>query len=61
MVCPQLASPRNGRVSVSGRTVEDNATYSCRVGFKLTGSAERECQQDGKWSGIEPVCSCKLL
>ena len=61
MVCPRLAPPRNGKVSVSGRTATDTATYSCRVGFKLRGPAKRECQQDGKWSGIEPVCSSKLL
>ncbi|KAM6182378.1 complement C2 [Erethizon dorsatum] len=34
----------------------DKVRYSCASGLVLTGSAERECQGSGVWSGTEPLC-----
>ncbi|XP_013012075.2 complement C2 isoform X1 [Cavia porcellus] len=34
----------------------DKVTYSCASGLVLTGSAQRECQDSGVWSGTEPLC-----
>lgn len=31
-------------------------SYSCSPGYRLKGSAIRECNDDGKWSGITPKC-----
>lgn len=36
--------------------VGDKVKYRCSSDLVLTGSAERECQSDGVWSGTEPVC-----
>ena len=34
----------------------DKVSYRCSSNLVLTGSAERECQDDGVWSGMEPIC-----
>ncbi|XP_060045481.1 complement C2 isoform X2 [Erinaceus europaeus] len=34
----------------------DKVSYRCSSSLVLTGSAERECQDDGVWSGTEPIC-----
>ncbi|XP_048204078.1 complement C2 isoform X2 [Perognathus longimembris pacificus] len=31
-------------------------SYRCSSNLVLTGSAERECQSNGVWSGTEPIC-----
>uniref|UniRef100_A0A8C2S5G9 Complement C2 n=1 Tax=Capra hircus TaxID=9925 RepID=A0A8C2S5G9_CAPHI len=34
----------------------DKVRYRCSSNLVLTGSAERECQEDGVWSGTEAIC-----
>ncbi|KAM9666335.1 complement C2 [Trichechus inunguis] len=34
----------------------DKVKYRCSSNLVLTGSAERECQDNGVWSGTEPIC-----
>uniref|UniRef100_A0A8C6DUL8 Complement C2 n=1 Tax=Moschus moschiferus TaxID=68415 RepID=A0A8C6DUL8_MOSMO len=34
----------------------DKVKYRCSSNLVLTGSAERECQDDGVWSGTEAIC-----
>ncbi|XP_006875639.1 PREDICTED: complement C2 isoform X2 [Chrysochloris asiatica] len=34
----------------------DKVIYRCSSSLVLTGSKERECQEDGVWSGTEPIC-----
>ncbi|XP_058162513.1 LOW QUALITY PROTEIN: complement factor B [Dasypus novemcinctus] len=34
----------------------DTVRYRCSSNLVLTGSAERECQGNGVWSGTEPTC-----
>uniref|UniRef100_A0A8C5XQI3 Complement C2 n=1 Tax=Microcebus murinus TaxID=30608 RepID=A0A8C5XQI3_MICMU len=34
----------------------DKVSYRCSSNLVLTGSAKRECQEDGVWSGAEPIC-----
>uniref|UniRef100_A0AC11BH29 Complement C2 n=1 Tax=Ovis aries TaxID=9940 RepID=A0AC11BH29_SHEEP len=34
----------------------DKVRYRCSSNLVLTGSAERECQDDGVWSGTEAIC-----
>lgn len=55
--CGPLATPTNGVVNVpSGTTYGQTATYSCNPGYILTGSATRQCAEDGYWTGALPVC-----
>ena len=37
------------------------ARYSCSVGYKLVGLPTRVCQDNGRWSGIAPVCQRKSM
>ena len=61
MECDDLPDPANGNVELSGRTPGSTATYSCVRGYRLVGDETRTCQDDGEWSGREPVCECELL
>lgn len=51
----------NGMVSVTNRSINGTATYSCKFGFVLVGNAQQTCQLGGTWSGHPPQCKCKLI
>ncbi|XP_054896694.1 sushi domain-containing protein 2-like isoform X2 [Poeciliopsis prolifica] len=55
--CGWLPPPPNGKKQ--GTTYLQWATvkFSCDDGYKLSGSEERTCQSDGKWSGEDASCS----
>ena len=61
--CYELDLPENGTVVYSGPNYNfgDTATYSCDIGFGLSGSTERTCSGNGRspmgeWSGTDPIC-----
>ncbi|XP_022249823.1 protein lev-9-like [Limulus polyphemus] len=54
--CPDPQKPHHGDVQYSEKIYNSKAEYSCDDGYKLYGEKERYCQEDGKWSGEEPVC-----
>ena len=61
VVCPPLNNPFNGKhdCSLGGNEVayyKDSCSFSCNIGYKLTGDATRTCQSDGNWSGREATC-----
>ena len=58
--CNILSGIVNGRVTYSETVFRSSATYSCDPGFLLIGDNTRVCQEDGQWSGDEPVCIGKL-
>ena len=35
---------------------EDVCSFTCDIGYELTGSENRTCQSDGSWSGISAIC-----
>lgn len=41
--------------NVNGYTAMSALRYNCKHGV-LIGNDTRICQNDGKWSGIEPTC-----
>lgn len=49
----------------SGNKMNDTCYYSCDNGYELnSGSVQRTCQSNGRWSGRPPLCSpvsCPLL
>ena len=51
-----LPLPTNGTVTMDSNTVGSVATYSCDVGFVITGPTSRTCEPGGSWSDFEPVC-----
>jgi len=57
--CSKAQSPTNGQVHGADFTYGAVVTFTCLKGFHLEGSMSRRCQQDGKWSGREPICVSK--
>ena len=41
---------------LGGTKPGDSVQFYCHAGFKLQGSAELICQENGKWSGSVPRC-----
>lgn len=60
VTCPDLLSPVNGVVRLSGKTFGSTASYSCNNGLVLIGNQMRSCLATGTWSGSEPTCSSKF-
>lgn len=54
--CEELSQINNGQTLVTDRTFGSVAEFRCDEGFRLHGSARRECRSDGKWSENEPYC-----
>ena len=54
--CGSLETPSNGTQNSSTDVVDSVATFSCDYGFRLDGSAQRSCTNDGYWNGIEATC-----
>jgi hypothetical protein len=51
-----LGAPANGAVGRTTGATGDVATYSCSVGYALTGAATTTCQPDHTWSASPPSC-----
>ena len=61
MDCEGLDNPLNGQVILSGTEFGSFATYKCDAGLNLVGNVERLCQENGEWSGADPVCTVQRL
>ena len=60
--CGSLTNPANGQVDTSsGTTFGSTATYTCAIGYTLSGSQSRTCGADGNWTSSEPSCNGKLF
>ena len=55
--CGQLPTPMNGTKTGNVTIYASVMMFSCNFGHNLTGSSVRTCQQNGTWSGIEPICN----
>ena len=61
--CDNLSTPANGEIISysSGRLgvgyEGDTCSFTCNIGYELTGSDTRTCQSDGSWSGTETMCN----
>ena len=62
-LCPDPVDHVNGMVTFSGNSVDDNATYSCNMGFELVSSSTALCTQvdanSAEFSPAPPVCRRK--
>ncbi|KAM9329386.1 sushi, von Willebrand factor type A, EGF and pentraxin domain-containing protein 1 [Gastrophryne carolinensis] len=54
--CDKPAVPDHGAVLGTRFLYKDMALYQCDPGYELQGPAERVCQADKSWSGVEPEC-----
>ncbi len=59
--CTTLGAPDNGTISGDSVSFQSEVTYSCDVGFILSGDTSRMCQADGNWTGSAPVCNSTWL
>ena len=57
MACEYPPGLTNGVVSVTQLGVGGIALYQCNAEYSLTGSPNRICLSDGKWSGEIPTCT----
>ena len=48
--CGSLDDPDNGMISYIDTTFGSMVTYSCNIGYNLTGNSNRLCTVEG-WSG----------
>ena len=56
--CGVPTAPSSGSVDVSfGTNFTDSATYSCNVGYTMSGTALTTCQAGGAWSNGTPTCN----
>ncbi|XP_064604948.1 clotting factor C-like [Liolophura sinensis] len=57
--CSELQAPKNGGIlkSSGSATVGQKVTFTCNSGYVLTGSVERQCREDGTWSGETTLCT----
>jgi uncharacterized membrane protein YgcG len=55
--CPDLSNPTDGNVSLTGKTYQSTATYTCTTtGHTLTGTQKLTCLASGNWSDPPPSC-----
>ena len=66
--CGGLTDPEDGQIMFTPGVVATidtgfnaTATYSCSVGYDLSGGGIRTCQSDGQWDGVEIVCLRKFF
>lgn len=59
--CDRLDAPDNGQIRLTGTTLGSRAMYICNKGFMLEGDALRTCQENGEWSGEDPICMRKSV
>lgn len=60
--CSRPPSLTNGRISPSANRdywIGEKITFSCRPGFRLSGSKTAVCEEDGSWSS-RPQCRAIL-
>ncbi|XP_077538866.1 complement C2-like [Haemaphysalis longicornis] len=57
ITCGTLRAPPNGWMrSANSTAVGSKASFGCFQGYKLLGSRDRECQDNGEWSGPPVRC-----
>jgi hypothetical protein len=56
-LCPreEVVDPVGGKAECNGFVPGSNCQFFCDTGFRVSGSVERQCMTDGKWSGEAPV------
>ena len=63
--CSKKTSIRFGNGTAKSSSPEpvncgDNITFSCNKGYKLVGSQQIVCDENGRWSDEMPSCKRKL-
>ena len=55
--CGALGNPFGGTAdSSAGTTYGSVATFTCDLGYTMTGTATSTCQADESWDNLDPGC-----
>ncbi|XP_040010330.1 sushi domain-containing protein 2 isoform X2 [Xiphias gladius] len=54
--CGWLPTPRNGKKSGTHYLEGNTLSFSCNEGYRLYGSTQGTCLDDGTWTGEQPYC-----
>lgn len=54
--CPNVSVPRNGSVNSTDTILGTVLHFTCDNGYSLVGTSSIQCQKDGQWSGVFPLC-----
>ncbi|XP_022799718.1 sushi, von Willebrand factor type A, EGF and pentraxin domain-containing protein 1-like [Stylophora pistillata] len=55
-LCPPLRKPVNGFIHGQQNWEGEHISFSCKPGYWLNGSSERQCLSSGAWTGVQPTC-----
>ncbi|XP_078383091.1 uncharacterized protein LOC144665680 isoform X1 [Oculina patagonica] len=59
--CSPLGSLDHGFIYGQQFWEGKKVSFSCKTGYWLTGSLERQCLKNGSWSGYQPLCTLLAL
>ena len=64
--CPALTAPNDGGINcILGSdgvpSYEDTCSFTCNIGYELTGSIIRNCQSGRNWSSTTTMCLRGML
>lgn len=59
--CPNLSDPLNGVLDMRGRSTGSTATYTCNIGFELSGADILTCQDNATWDNPPPNCVARII
>ena len=59
MDCGQPQEPTNGSVQYESSSFGAMATYTCDMGYVLSGAESALCEDNREWSSQPPMCGCK--
>jgi len=58
ITCDELSPPDNGQMKCLNKNkYSSTCSFSCEVGFELSGSKDRTCQDTASWTGIKTTCT----
>ncbi|XP_048063031.1 L-selectin-like isoform X2 [Megalobrama amblycephala] len=65
VTCEQLSAPPHGSMECSGlygnHSLNSKCKFSCAGGYKLSGTAELQCNSSGAWNVPPPLCAAQCL
>ena len=55
--CPDPGTPNNGHRNSSNFSYGASISFTCNVGYELSGNSVIVCEGNKKWSGLLPTCN----